>query len=62
MTLLIVSSSSKWIILMRKHVNLKLERMHAQSAFDKVNLYITYVVYIFKSPPLSQFPITHLNK
>ena len=27
------------------------ERMDAQSAFDGVNLYITYLVYIFKSPP-----------
>ena len=51
MTLLVVSSSSIWIILMRKHVNLEWERMDAQSAFDGVNLYITYLVYIFKSPP-----------
>ena len=51
MTLLDVSSSSIWIILMRKHVNLEWERMDAQSAFDGINLYITYLVYIFKSPP-----------
>ena len=44
MTLLVVSSSSIWIILMKKHVNLEWERMDGKEWTPKAHL--TGLIYI----------------